>query len=320
MPDTIEYTSVASAVVKNEASNSKDSTDSKLVLLEKARNELGEKPEWRDRDVQTLREMVKAELDLNCPTDDPFLLRFLRARKFDYDRAFALLRHYYTMRLNNSDLYDNFRPSAVMNVFNDNMQTMLAERDQQGRRVFLFRAGHWDPSHCTLDEVFRANQMCLESVIREEATQINGIVAVVDMANFGVHQAKYVRPAYTKTVISLIQDCFPARFKGFHFVNEPAIFDMIYTFVKPFLNEKIRDRVFFHGTDMESLHIHIPPEILPEELGGLQPPTDNSSFVKSLLARDDDFFNESLYGYAHKKEGTIQDGVVGNYYRKLSFD
>lgn len=267
------------------------------ALLKRAEDELQEKAEWRDRDIAALREMVKTDKDLHAPMDDAFILRFLRARKFDYDRAFKLLQQYFLMKVNNADLYADFRPSAVMHVFKDNMQMMLPLRDPKGRRIFLFRAGKWDPSHCTLDDIFRANHMCLESVIKEEETQISGIIAIVDMKDFGIAQARHVRPAYAKKVILLIQDCFPARFKGFHFVNNPAIFDVVYVFVKPFLNEKLKGRVFFHGASLESLHQHFPPEILPQELGGMQPPTDNSNFVKSLVAKEDEFINCANFGY-----------------------
>jgi hypothetical protein len=35
---------------------------------------------------------------IKCPMDDGFLLRFLRAKKFDYDRAYETLVNYYTLR------------------------------------------------------------------------------------------------------------------------------------------------------------------------------------------------------------------------------
>ena len=42
---------------------------------------------------------------LTCPTDDYYLLTFLRAAKFDYDKAYERLLHYHTVRAKNWDVY-----------------------------------------------------------------------------------------------------------------------------------------------------------------------------------------------------------------------
>jgi len=44
-------------------------------------------------------------------------------------------------------------------------------------------------------------------------------------------------------VFLVVQDAFPLRFKGLHFINEPTIFGAIFTIVKPFLKEKTVKRV-----------------------------------------------------------------------------
>ncbi len=82
--------------------------------MRKAEDEVCEKGQWRQRDVQALREMVQGENmsstvyiwrrlflalrfflaaapKLVSPLDDGFLLRFLRAQKFDYEKAFAMV-------------------------------------------------------------------------------------------------------------------------------------------------------------------------------------------------------------------------------------
>lgn len=48
--------------------------------------------------------------------------------------------------------------------------------------------------------------------------------------------------------------------------------DTIVNFVKPFIKEKIRNRIFFHSDGYESLYKYIPKEMLPEEYGGYAGP------------------------------------------------
>lgn len=43
--------------------------------------------------------------------------------------------------------------------------------------------------------------------------------------------------------------------------------DTIINFVRPFLKEKIRQRIHFHST-IESLYKHVPKSMLPKEYGG----------------------------------------------------
>ena len=79
--------------------------------------------------------------ELHVRTDDAFLLRFLRAKKFDYDRAFNLLMTHYKMKQNNPELFTNLRPSAVKHVLEAGVTGVLPHRDKDGRRVMVFRPG-----------------------------------------------------------------------------------------------------------------------------------------------------------------------------------
>ncbi|KAJ8960655.1 hypothetical protein NQ314_006047 [Rhamnusium bicolor] len=63
--------------------------------------------------------------------------------------------------------------------------------------------------------------------------------------------------------------CFPIKIHALHIVNQPWIFDIVYNIFKPFLDERMKERIFFHGEDMESLHQHIDPKHLPERYGGI---------------------------------------------------
>ncbi|KAK8733383.1 hypothetical protein OTU49_006612 [Cherax quadricarinatus] len=265
------------------------------ALAAEAEWDLHEKPEWVDRDVQALREMVEAEPTLHSRLDKAFLLAFLRARKFDYDKAMAMIRSYYRARQENADMYVELYPSALDHVWPLQMQTVLPTPDCLGRTVLIFRTGAWLPEVCGLDDVFRSQVVMLEHVVRLPVTQLRGIAAIVDCAGLSMTHAYYLTPTHIRRMISVIQEVFPLRFKALHFVHEPSIFDWVFSLIKPFLSETIKGRLHFHGEDLPSLHQYIPAEELPEELGGSRP-MDNTFLVENLKKHEDYFKESRLYG------------------------
>lgn len=111
-------------------------------LVTKAREELQEKPEWRLRDVQALRDMVRKERpNLGTALDDAFLLRFLRARKFDYDRALQLLVNYHSCRRSWPEVFTNLKPSALKDVLASGFLTVLPHTDPRGCHILCIRPG-----------------------------------------------------------------------------------------------------------------------------------------------------------------------------------
>lgn len=101
--------------------------------------------------------IVADDVNLKVPDDEGFLLRFLRARKFDSQKAFAMVREitrecldlkrenqlqrYYLMKLKCPELFGCPLPSENGKVFELQAQNMLQQRDQLGRRVYIIRVG-----------------------------------------------------------------------------------------------------------------------------------------------------------------------------------
>lgn len=69
------------------------------------------------------------------------------------------------------------------------------------------------------------------------------------------------------------------RVHAVHVINQPWIFEMIFNFFKPLMNEQMRERVFIHGDNMESLHQHIDPKYLPERYGGVHPDYNYTDWI-----------------------------------------
>lgn len=280
-------------------------------LIQKAREELQEKPEWRLRDVQALRDMIwKDYPNLRTRVDDAFLLRFLRARKFDYDRALQLLVNYYSCRKGWPELFMDLRPSAVKPVLDSGFLTVLPHSDKEGRRVVCIRPGRWNPRDYPITENVRAMYLSLEKLIESEETQVNGIVILADYGGVGLSQASHFGPFIAKKVIGILQDGFPIRIKAVNVINEPRIFKGIFAILRPFLKEKIVKRFFLHGSDLSSLHSNVPKAILPDEYGGTAGKLDTSSWSQILLASENDFA-QGFHLAALNRDGSLQ-GLVMN--------
>lgn len=56
----------------------------------------------------------------------------------------------------------------------------------------------------SLDDIFRCNVFCLQQLATKYDTQLNGIVAIVDLKNLNLHQAKHFTPAYAKKIADLL--------------------------------------------------------------------------------------------------------------------
>lgn len=291
-------------------------------LMKKAQEELNEKPEWRKRDIQALREMVQKEKALRIRTDDAYLLRFLRAKKFDYERAFNLIMTHFKMKVENPELFQGLRPSAIKHVLEAGITGVLPGRDKQGRRVMMFLPGKWDPEKIPLNDIFRTNFATMSRLIEDEETQVNGIILMMDLNGFGWSQGKNISPFYAKRVMGLIQDAFPARFKGVHYLNAPSIFEYVFSIVKQFMKEKTISRLHFHGNRYEELKEFIDEENLPEDYGGKGPKYSNKDWMEELLKLDAHFDNEAKYGLLDTtmQKPTLKEDamecMVGSY-RKL---
>uniref|UniRef100_A0A2P2IBN3 Alpha-tocopherol transfer protein-like n=1 Tax=Hirondellea gigas TaxID=1518452 RepID=A0A2P2IBN3_9CRUS len=262
-----------------------------------AEQDLHEKQEWIERDVEALRELLLKEPGLRARTDTPFLLAFLRARKFDYEKALAMVVGYYKARLANQSFYAGLTASALHHVWEKRLQTVLRQPDHTGRTVIIFRAGAWNPSELSLDDLFRAQVLLLEHVVRCPITQLKGVAAVVDCQGLGRNHAYNFTPAHIRRMLAVVQEVFPLRFKALHFIHEPIMFEWMFSIVKPLLSETIKGRLHFHGSSYAALHEHIPAEALPQELGGHAPPLDNTRIVELLQEQDQYFLDHFSYGY-----------------------
>ncbi|XP_043491340.1 alpha-tocopherol transfer protein-like isoform X2 [Polistes fuscatus] len=272
-------------------------------LQEVARKELRETPELQKESMERLKELLKAETDLKCPLDnDAWLIRFLRPCKYYPESAAELVKNYYKFKIKHSFIYNDLKPSKETNIFQQNILTVLPTRDQHGRRVLIIQLGKkWKHNQCSLDEIYKGCVLYLEAAMLEPATQVAGAIVIFDMDGLSLPQTWQFTPPFAKRLVELLQDAMPLRVKNLHIINQPYIFNMVFALFKPFLREKLKSRIIFHGTDRKSLHQYIAPSCLPECYGGtLQIPLVNGNQWLELLMMCDKEF-EAINSYGYKK-------------------
>lgn len=109
--------------------------------------------------------------------------------------------------------------------------------------IYLYFLGTWDPSKVTADQLFRLFFLIHEAAVLEPETQVRGVVVIMDYDGLGMKQVRALSPSFSMKLLSFIQDAMPLRLKEVHMVKQPFIFNMVWTIFKPFIKEKLKNRV-----------------------------------------------------------------------------
>ncbi|KAJ7338870.1 hypothetical protein JRQ81_012772 [Phrynocephalus forsythii] len=219
---------------------------------------------------------------------DAHLVRFLRARDFDGDLAWKLLKNYHKWRTEYPEIGADLRPYSVLGLLNNGYIGVLKERDLHGSKVLIYRVGHWDPKMFTVYDAFRVSLISSELIVRETETQRNGVKVIFDLHGWRFAHAFQISPTVVKIIAAVLTDSFPLKVRGIHLINEPLFFHPFFAIIKSFLPEKIKARVHMHGYHYgRSLQEHFPASILPQEYCG------GSVSIEDLSRKWTDFITES---------------------------
>lgn len=94
----------------------------------------------------------------------------------------------------------------------------------------------------------------------------------------------------------------PQRTCEIHIVNHGWVFDVMFQMFKPFMSDRMRANIHFHGADMTSLHRFVPPEHLPAKYGGMMPDISCSSWIDSLTKSEQIISELETFGYKFEQK------------------
>ncbi|OXA37285.1 alpha-tocopherol transfer protein-like [Folsomia candida] len=279
--------------------------------LESLRHEskrlMGETEEVIPEKIKQLKKILQKDKELvpHPSTFDEFYLRCIRAKKYDVDRAANLYRKFCRLRTGGGgDFLGKLKPSNYRDILTKNFCSTLKTRDDLGRQVIIVRVEKWVPSEIHFDVTILCMFLLLDEISSVEDTQLFGAILIADLSTLGVEHAKQISPWRIHTMVKVIQDSYPLRIKEFHVVRNPKIFGTLYALAKPFLKEKMKKRINFHGDDINTFlsSVRIDSTKLPEFLGGsLSEEEYSDKSVPKRILKKDAYYDDLLkYGYVPK--------------------
>ena len=180
-----------------------ESTSLSGATLEKAVRELNE-PERDGQRLQLItelrrrlktwkpREKHEEGVTLSRLDDDKFLLRFLRAKKFDLNRTEKLYINYHTFRHKHASLLGEISPQAAEGVFQAGIVTVLPNRTKDGCRVIVLRPSKWDIEAIPPGQIMKTALVILDKLLEEEETQVHGVAMFESLEGFSLTQAMHL--------------------------------------------------------------------------------------------------------------------------------
>lgn len=95
-------------------------------------------------------------------------------------------------------------PFLLTKLGEDDIVSVTPYRDQNGRRIMIYRFGNWRPSKIPVDDIFKASLILFEMGSMEPQSQVLGGVGIFDLEGLSLQHIWNLSPSVAKKIISLM--------------------------------------------------------------------------------------------------------------------
>ncbi|KAF6202283.1 hypothetical protein GE061_004681 [Apolygus lucorum] len=257
---------------------------------------------------------------INCRTDDSFLLRFLRFKKFSVPMAQEALERYILLRQTIQQAFHNLdmKIPKMEYLIDNGYLFAVPGRDKLGRRWIVARPGVFDPYKFLNEDMCRVHGIVYETLMEDEENQVRGFVHYADGAGVSFPYLTLFTPKEAVRIVKNGERTLPMRHKEVHAVNVPASLKYVLDWGMTLVSDKIKKRVKIY-TSIEEAAKTVDVSMLPKEYGGTVPMSEMiASFKEELKASrqqllDNDLMEVRLELFSEQaKEGAVSALKKGN--------
>jgi len=237
-----------------------------------------------EQQLQTLAKFRNKVHEMGCASpvyDDVYLLRFLRARKFDLEKTLEMWNNFITWRKENN--VDNIMNMEFKDVeaAKEHYPHLWFRTDKLGRPIFIERMGKLDfdslvkavplerlQSHFIYDYERLLNKM-LPACTKAKGEVVANTCYIMDLKGAAAKIMSSKVWDLLKMASKIGQDYYPEILGHMFIVNAPMFFYGVWNIVKHFVDEKTRNKIHILGSGYKKELIkYIDEKDLPDFLGG----------------------------------------------------
>jgi len=190
--------------------------------------------------IKEFKEATKKD-GIDIPDSDLFCRRFLRAGGCDVDEALKVLHSYLSVYKLCPHYYEDMLPMGKNDkAYKAQINMTLLHRDKYGRRVYIWKAGRWEPNKIPYGMIYSAGYSMMELISLEPKTQVAGVTMIMDANGYGYKHFTAISMTDMKMSFKLMENGFPLWFRVMHVLNAPRLAITMYNIMKPFLGERIK--------------------------------------------------------------------------------
>jgi len=193
--------------------------------------------------------------------DEPrFLLRFLRARRYDLDKSSALFRNYVSWE---STVGQRINICHARSMMEAGVVQLQGNRDPFGRTILFMQPAKFFPSETPPYVLLAAVLYLIDLATESDRTQLEGFTLMMDLGHIGFSNFSV---QYVRSVFDTFVNRFPARVRTAILIDPPFVFNMVWAFVRPWLTPYQAAKV--QVAKRSKLLKFMDKEQLPVNLGG----------------------------------------------------
>lgn len=256
---------------------------------------------------QALEQFKKNLKDVMKPEhDDFYMLRWLRARKFDLKKSEKMLRDSLVWRkkFGADTVLDDWTPPEVILKYypggyygnskkgNPIWIDVLGPVDLKG---FFYSVPKKDIIRWKIYGIEILYQQLLPEACKKYGRRVDNCEMIFDMAGIGLkHLWKPAIDTFTE-MLALFEANYPESLGVCYIVNAPVIFPIAYNMAKPFLSEDTKNKIRVLGSNWKDVLLKdIDADQLPKNWGGTATDPDGDPYCRSKVCMGGDI-PESYY-------------------------